>query len=98
MNVLLIAAARRRVNRAVGQLRDAGRELASLENGDVDLLGVLTVNDDGTAEQAERLVRLGVNRYGAVDVVVAARPGGHRSTPTTAAPAAEEMISNGSSE
>lgn len=76
-------AARRKVKRAEGLLRDAARDLASLA-GDDNVLGVLRVHDAQTIESAAELIELGAGHHGAVDVVVIARPQRRaRSTPTT---------------
>ncbi len=84
-------AARRRVNRAAGHLRDAARDLARLTNGELDVLGVLTVHDADSAQSVSDLVSLERGRHGAVDVVVLARPTGRRgSSPTTAPTGAKE--------
>lgn len=76
-------AARRKVKRAEGLLRDAARDLASLA-GDDDVLGVLRVHDAATVDSVRELIELGAGRHGAVDVVVIARPQRRaRSIPTT---------------
>jgi hypothetical protein len=65
--------ARRKVRRASGLLREAGEALAGLVDGE-DTVGVLRAHDEGSRAQAQELVTVGCARYGAVDVVVIARP------------------------
>jgi hypothetical protein len=77
-------AARRKVRRADGLLRDAVRDLAAL-CGEQDTVGVLRAHDGASIADARELIELGVARHGAIDVVVLARPTGRvRSTPTMA--------------
>jgi hypothetical protein len=77
-------AAKRKVKRADGLLRDAVRELAALAEGQ-DTLGILRAHDEQSLADARELIELGVARHGAVDVVVIARPTGRvRSNPTMA--------------
>jgi len=71
-------AARRKVKRASGLLHEATRELAALTEAQ-DHLSVLRAHDRQSADAAHELVELGLARYGAVDVVVIARPS-RRST------------------
>lgn len=71
-------AARRKVRRASGLLRDAARDLAAAVDGQT-VLGVLHAHDATTIADAEGLIALGVGRYGAVDVIVIARPTGRQS-------------------
>jgi len=83
--------ARRRVKRASGLLRDAARDLMAITEGQ-EALGVHHVHDTESVQGARDLISMGVARYGAVDVIVIARPTGRaaRITPTTAAQAAKE--------
>lgn len=82
-------AARRKVKRAAGLLKDAGRDLAALTEG-TDALGVICAHDQPSMRTVSDLIRLGVGRYGAVDVVVIARPVRATHKPTMAADAAKE--------
>lgn len=82
--------AKRKVKRAEGLLREAVRALGALAEGQ-DTLGVLTAHDESSTDAVHELIEGGVARHGAVEVVVIARPTGRvRSTPPTAAHAAEE--------
>jgi hypothetical protein len=71
-------AAKRKVKRANGLLREVVGELAALAEGQ-DTLGVLRVHDDDSRDAAHRLIELGLVQHGAVDVVVIARPTGGKS-------------------
>lgn len=82
-------AARRKVNRAAGLLRDAARDLASLADGNT-IVGVQRVHDSETVASARELIATGAARHGAVDVIVIARPTRRDSNPTTAPPGAKE--------
>lgn len=66
--------ARRRVKRAAGQLREASADIAAAL-GDTDTVGVVHATKTTDAQTVAALVRLGLDRYGEVDVVVLARPG-----------------------
>lgn len=74
-------AARRKVKRAAGLLRDAGRELAVLTDGPT-VLAASCVHDDATAAHVADVIADAIRRHGAVDVVVTARP--QARAPTTA--------------
>jgi len=76
-------AARRKVNRAAGLLRDAAAELAALVSDDVETVGIVRVHDVESLEDARQTALGGLARHGMVDVVVIARPRTRR-TPTTA--------------
>lgn len=69
-----IAAARRRVKRAAGFLRDAAADLSVVLSEGGDTIGVVHVVDDATARSAADLVRVAHARHGDVDVVILARP------------------------
>lgn len=73
-------AARRRVRRAAGLLREASRDLAAATGGDT-ALGVIRAHDPPSAQSAHDLIALGIARHGAVDVVVVARPTGRAQPP-----------------
>lgn len=73
-------AAKRKVKRADGLLRDAVRELAALAEGQ-DTLGILRAHDEQSLADARDLIEGGVARHGAVDVVVIARPTGRARNP-----------------
>lgn len=73
-------AARRKLKRASGLLRDALHELAAIVDGET-ALGVLRAHDAQSTQQALELIRLGVARHGAVDVIVLARPTGRAHPP-----------------
>jgi len=77
-------AARRKVNRAAGLLRDASAELAALAADDVETVGITRVHDNDSLQDAIDLVARGLLRHRAVDVVVIARP--RRRRPPTTAP------------
>jgi hypothetical protein len=82
--------ARRRVKRASGLLREAVADLAGVVGGE-DVLGTLRVHDAQTQEDVAGLIELGIVRYGAVEVVVIARPSRRaNSIPTTAVNSAKE--------
>lgn len=83
-------AARTRVKRAQGLLREAARDLAIATDGDTPL-GNTRVHNDQTRQAALDLIGVGVARYGAVDVIVIARPlrPGHPSKAPHGAPSKE---------
>lgn len=82
-------AARRRVKRAQGLLREAAHDLAALADGPT-VLGVHRVHDAASANAARESIVTCAAQCGAVDVVVIARPGARATQPTTAAIAAKE--------
>ncbi len=69
----------RRLKRASGLLKEATRDLASV--GDTTVAGTHHVHDAASARAALELIEVGVGRYGAVDVVVIARPTGRAQHP-----------------
>lgn len=73
-------AARRKVKRAAGLLKDAARDLAAAADGQ-EALGVIRAHDAASTQAALELVRLGVGRHGGVDVIVIARPTGRAHPP-----------------
>jgi hypothetical protein len=74
--------ARRRVKRAVGQLRAASTDLAAtLAGADEDVVGVQHATSLADLEPLAALVRLGLERHGELEIVILARP---RRAPTTA--------------
>jgi hypothetical protein len=79
-------AARTKVKRAAGLLRDASRDLAQAAEPP---LGTIHVADLDTVRQVRDLISVGVARYGAVDVIVLPRPRG-RAHQTTAPEGAKE--------
>lgn len=85
----VIEAARRRLNRAAGLLRETSRELAEAAAGGDDVQSVHRAHDRDSIDAARALIALAVARHGAVDVVVIARPNRRTSTPTTATTAKE---------
>lgn len=82
-----LQAARSRIKRAGGLLREAARDLAIATDGET-ALGTTRVHDDPSRQAALDLIGVGVARYGAVDVVVIARPIRRRTNPPTGRPAA----------
>lgn len=85
-----VESARQRVKRATGQLKEASRDLATFGDG-LTVLEVHRVYDADTEAAARDAIAVGKGRFGAVDVVVIARPQGRRQhPPTTAADAAKE--------
>jgi len=84
MQQAAVEAARRRINRAAGLLREAGAELAALAADDVETVGSLRVHDNDSLQEAIDLVARGLLRHRTVDVVVIARP--RRRRPPTTAP------------
>ena len=80
------AIARRHVKRAAGQLREAARLLAQLEDGD-GIAAVLHLRRDSDLERVRAAAYEAIQRYGDVDVVIAART---TNTPTPATRQGEE--------
>lgn len=73
-----IEAAKRKVKRASGLLRDAARELAAAGE-DHTTVGTVHVANSDQARDADSLIAIGLARYGAVDVVVLARHTDHQA-------------------
>lgn len=84
-----VEAAKRKVKRANGLLKDAARDLAAITEGQ-NALGVLRAQDTPSIDAARDLISVSVAHYGAVEVIVIARPAGRAHTHTTAATAAKE--------
>jgi hypothetical protein len=84
-----VETAKRKIKRAGGLLKDATRDLAALTEGQ-DALGVLRAQDRQSIDAARDLISVSVAHYGAVEVIVLARPAGRAHTHPTAAMAAKE--------
>lgn len=69
----LAAAAKQRVKRAMGQLRDATRDLMALNDGQT-IVGTVPVAREADVRRADAMIEIGLARHGAIDVVVLARP------------------------
>lgn len=69
-----LEAARRKVKRANGLLREAVGELAQLAGDGPTVVSSTRVHDAASTEAALERIAFGRSRYGAVDVIVVAAP------------------------